>query len=57
MTRCDRNANESAIASLSQAKVGSALLCAAIFGLALVLLVAVLMTVGPPVLTEGAFPP
>jgi hypothetical protein len=57
MTSYDRKANESAIGWLSQAKVGSALLYAVIFGLALTLLVAVLMTVSPPMLPEGAFPP
>jgi hypothetical protein len=57
MTSYERNANVSAIRALPLTKLGSVLLWAGAFGLAFVLLVAVLMTIGAPVLPEGAFPP
>jgi hypothetical protein len=57
MTSYERNANVSAIRTLARPKFGPVLLWASPFGLAFVLLIAVLMTIGPPVLPEGAFPP
>jgi hypothetical protein len=57
MTSYERNANVSAIRALPQTKFGLVLLWAGAFVLGFVLLVAVLMTIGPPVLPEGAFPP
>jgi len=57
MTSYEPNANVSAIRALPLTKLGSVLLWAGAFGLAFVLLVAVLMTIGAPVLPEGAFPP
>jgi hypothetical protein len=57
MTSYDRNAAESTEGALSQTRFSGVLLWAGTFALAFVLLVAVLMTLGPPTLPEGAFPP
>ena len=56
MTSYDRNADERTIKPLSLTKFVPVVLWLGTFGLAFVLLIAVLMTVGPPALPDGAFP-
>jgi hypothetical protein len=51
------DANERAAGTLPTAKFGSALLWVLTFGFAFVVLVALLISVGPPEPPEGVFPP
>ena len=56
-TMTSYDANERAAGTLPTAKFGSALLWVLTFGFAFVVLVALLISVGPPELPEGVFPP
>ena len=56
MTSYERNAEERTIVPLSLTKFASVVLWLGTFGVAFVLLIAVLMTIGPPALSDGAFP-
>jgi len=51
------DANETAAGTLPAARFGATLFWGLAFGFTFVVLVAFLMSVGPPELPEGAFPP